>query len=477
LKLRSLALALAISASVFGQTKGPALRGPAGGPVDEIKGTACTQSGRTLTCSGGGTGGPDVTAEPIVTTGSSAVLTNEKVLPTCAGTDKLTFNGTTISCGADQTGAGGAPTTVPYWTGAADATLSAEKDLSALATGLVLNTAGTPSAYAGASCSYAIQALDGSGAASTCRAAPTIPADISGASFITKIAESSLSNEFALGSLSTGLLKNTTTTGVPTIAVSGTDYAPATSGSAVLLGNGSGGFSSYAGTSCTNQFPRSLSTAGAATCASVSMTADVSGVLPLANGGTNANLTASNGAVAYSGSSAIALSGVGASGQALFSAGAAAPTWGDSDRVVRLTSDYTNATTSMTNTALTWTSPAQVSRSAFTCKLMVKSSATTLGAQFDVTASVAPTTITYWVQWISAAGTAPGTTGTWNHVTATANSTAIGPAAGLTAYTIWTVEGIIVHTSSSSTVTIRGKASGVGTITVGSGSLCQYYVL
>jgi hypothetical protein len=41
---------------------------------------------------------------------------------------------------------------------------------------------------------------------------------------ITKTASSDLSNEFALGTLATGILKNTTTTGVPTIAVAGTDY-------------------------------------------------------------------------------------------------------------------------------------------------------------------------------------------------------------------------------------------------------------
>lgn len=130
------------------------------------------------------------------------------------------------------------------------------------------------------------------------------------ATYITQTANASLSAEQALGSLATGILKNTTTTGVLSIAasgtdyapatsgsailkgngsggfssaVSGTDYAPATSGSAVLLGNGSGAFSNYAGTSCTNQFPRSLSTAGAATCASVALGSDVSGTLPLAN--------------------------------------------------------------------------------------------------------------------------------------------------------------------------------------------------
>lgn len=48
------------------------------------------------------------------------------------------------------------------------------------------------------------------------------PADIP---VITKTASGSLSNEFALGSLATGILKNTTTTGVPTIAVAETDYS------------------------------------------------------------------------------------------------------------------------------------------------------------------------------------------------------------------------------------------------------------
>lgn len=47
------------------------------------------------------------------------------------------------------------------------------------------------------------------------------PAD---ATFLTSTASSGLSAEFALGTLATGLLKNTTTTGIPTIAAAGTDY-------------------------------------------------------------------------------------------------------------------------------------------------------------------------------------------------------------------------------------------------------------
>lgn len=108
------------------------------------------------------------------------------------------------------------------------------------------------------------------------------------ATYITQTSDATLTNEQALSSLSTGLMKVTTGTGVVSTAVSGTDYAPATSGSTVLLGNGLGGFSSYAGTSCTNQFPRSLSTAGAATCASVALGTDVSGTLGGSNGGLGA---------------------------------------------------------------------------------------------------------------------------------------------------------------------------------------------
>ena len=50
-------------------------------------------------------------------------------------------------------------------------------------------------------------------------------------------------NGTSLAGLATGILKNTTGTGVPSIAVSGSDYAPATSGSSILYGNGAGGFS------------------------------------------------------------------------------------------------------------------------------------------------------------------------------------------------------------------------------------------
>ena len=67
-----------------------------------------------------------------------------------------------------------------------------------------------------------------------------------------------------------GLLKGNGASAVQT-AVAGVDYAPATAGTSLLLGNGSGGSTSYSGSSCANQFVRSLNGAGVATCQSVNL--------------------------------------------------------------------------------------------------------------------------------------------------------------------------------------------------------------
>jgi hypothetical protein len=81
-----------------------------------------------------------------------------------------------------------------------------------------------------------------------------------------------------------------------------------------------------------------VSAAGVLSSSAVSLTADVTGVLPLANGGSNANLTASAGSIVYSSASAMVMSSVGTAGQALLSGGAAAPTWFASSGVVHATS-------------------------------------------------------------------------------------------------------------------------------------------
>lgn len=65
-----------------------------------------------------------------------------------------------------------------------------------------------------------------------------------GATYITQTADAGLSAEQALGSLATGILKSTTTTGVLSIAAAGTDYVagtPGTTANAIPRANGTGG--------------------------------------------------------------------------------------------------------------------------------------------------------------------------------------------------------------------------------------------
>lgn len=151
----------------------------------------------------------------------------------------------------------------------------------------------------------------------------------------------------------------TSTTGTVTIANSKTLTDTSGVGADLLLGATGGGFAAYGGVTCTNQFLSALSAAGSGTCttdtlasaqhanqgttttvlhgnaagnpswAAVSLTADVTGIAPLANGGTNANLTASNGGVVYSTASAFAvLAGTATANQCLLSGSTAAPSWG-----------------------------------------------------------------------------------------------------------------------------------------------------
>ena len=69
----------------------------------------------------------------------------------------------------------------------------------------------------------------------------------------------------------------------------------------------------------------------------------LAGTLALANGGTNASLTAVAGAVPYSTASAIALTAAGTAGQVLTSNGASAPTWVTPAGGVTLANDTTTA--------------------------------------------------------------------------------------------------------------------------------------
>ena len=76
------------------------------------------------------------------------------------------------------------------------------------------------------------------------------------ATYITQTPDATLTNEQALSALATGIVVNATGTGVLTI---------------------------YTGATCTNQFIRALSASGAATCASVNLSTDVTGLLAVSS--------------------------------------------------------------------------------------------------------------------------------------------------------------------------------------------------
>jgi hypothetical protein len=120
--------------------------------------------------------------------------------------------------------------------------------------------------------------------------------------------------------------KNLTSTGTVNVDQGGTGRATLTSNS-VLVGNGTSAVSMVTGTA--NQVLRIPSGGGAPAFGSIdlSQSAAVSGILPLANGGTNKNMTASSGAFVYSDADSFELSGVGTAGQAVLSGGTGAPTY------------------------------------------------------------------------------------------------------------------------------------------------------
>ena len=82
-----------------------------------------------------------------------------------------------------------------------------------------------------------------------------------GAKYLVQQADVDLTNEQAMGALGTGIVINTTTTGVQSI---------------------------YTGATCTNQFVRSLNASGAATCSAVDVNNDTAGTLAVNRGGTGA---------------------------------------------------------------------------------------------------------------------------------------------------------------------------------------------
>lgn len=129
-----------------------------------------------------------------------------------------------------------------------------------------------------------------------------------------------------------GLTPNTPTTGPITLAgvlgvASGGTGDTSFTTNGVLFGNGTSAISSTAIGTQYQVLQAGVAGLPAFAALNLSQAAAITGVLPLANGGTNSALAGSNGSIVYNNGTALVNSSVGTLGQVLTSSGAGAPTW------------------------------------------------------------------------------------------------------------------------------------------------------
>jgi len=138
-----------------------------------------------------------------------------------------------------------------------------------------------------------------------------------------------------------GIISVATATTTPALTVAGTSGGIpyfssastwASSGAltqyALVLGGGAGSAPTVLASLGTTSTVLHGNAAGSPSFGAVSLTADVSGTLPIGNGGTNSTATPTAGGIGYGTGTAHAYTTAGTSGQALISAAAAAPSFG-----------------------------------------------------------------------------------------------------------------------------------------------------
>jgi len=228
------------------------------------------------------------------------------------------FDGTTGKLIKECAGTPGAPTDATYWTASANGSLSAEKNLGALTSGLVLNSVvgsvGSPSTYPGTSCTNQfIRSLNAS-AVSTC-VTVDLTADITG--------DLPLANLVQGSALSVLGVSGNATADNASIAASVDGSVLRRSGTAIGFGTiDSAGIAANA-----------VTLAKVATQANNTVLSNISGGAagPSANTLTSildAILSNTQGAIIYRGASSWSALAVGTNGQVLTTGGAAAnPSW------------------------------------------------------------------------------------------------------------------------------------------------------
>jgi len=187
-------------------------------------------NGQALTSNGTGGFGTAVTLATVATSGSASDLTAGTLAAARGGAGTLT--GILKANGAGVVSAATAGTDYSVATNGTIGQALTSNGTGGFSTALTLATVATSGSASdlgsGTLSAARLPALTGDATSSVGSAATTVVGI----------------NGIALSGLATGLLKNTTTTGVPSIAVAGTDYSVATNGTVgqALTSNGTGGF-------------------------------------------------------------------------------------------------------------------------------------------------------------------------------------------------------------------------------------------
>jgi len=144
------------------------------------------------------------------------------------------------------------------------------------------------------------------------------------------------------------------TTGTLPIGSGGTNTTATATANGVTYGTGTAYAFTAAGT--TGQV-LIATTSSAPSWGQVSLTAGVTGTLPIANGGTNSTATATAGGIGYGTGTAYAFTAAGTSGQVLTSNGVSAPTWAAAAAtgVTSVASTFTGGIVSVSGTPITST--------------------------------------------------------------------------------------------------------------------------
>ena len=206
---------------------------------------------------------------------------------------------------------------------------------------------------------------------------------------------------------------------------------------------------------------------------SIDLTTKVTGVLPIANGGTNIATIGSAGSVIYSNGTQHTSTAVGTTGQYLQSGASGAPTWVTGETIVTLGSDVVNnnatANTIADVTGLSFAVTSGVTYR-FRALIIYTSAATATGSRWSVNGPAAPTLLGYTSHY-----NITTTTETTNCVATYDLPAASNASSPTTAGNIAQIEGII-KPSANGTVIIRFASEITGSaITAKAGSTLTWW--